>query len=218
MAANLSEIRAAAGAIGGRYPASELQKQIASQTARNCKPWTSSTGAKSELGKFITARNSSPKPGPLPLNRMIDSRTEPDFEAECQRVELLLELITKTCEDITALGNGLGTYTSADMKSSKLKREFSCGTQVAVYRCQVSPVWRYSDILSDIYNLPERYCLEQTAKVKLRYNEKKEQLIKLIALAQTPQSPGQGLVQMLAVVAGLELSDKFTQAGKPATS
>jgi len=79
MAANLSEIRASAGAIGGRHPASELQKQVASQTARNCKPWMKSTGAKSELGKFITARNSSPKPGPLHLNRMIDSRTEPDF-------------------------------------------------------------------------------------------------------------------------------------------
>ena len=205
MAANLSEIRAAAGALGGRHPASELQKAVASQTARNCKPWTSSTGAKSDLGKFITARNSSPKPGPFHLNRMIDSRTESDFDAECQRVELVLELITKTCEDITALGNGLGTYTSADMKSSKLKREFDCGTVIAVYRCQPAPNWRYSNALSEIFGLPERHCLEQAAKAKLKYNEKKEQLVKLIALAQNPQPVGSGLAEMLAVVAGLKL-------------
>ena len=156
MAANLSEIRAAAGALGGRHPASELQKQVASQTARNCKPWTSSTGAKSKLGKFITARNSSPKPGPFHLNRLIDSRFESDFKAECQRVELVLELIEKACEDITALGNGLGTYTSANTKISKRWRRFDCGTEVAVYRCQVTPTWRYSDVMSNVFSrLPE---------------------------------------------------------------
>ena len=153
----------------------------------------------------MVSRNSSPKPGPLHLNRLIDSRVEADFAGECQRVELVLELITKTCEDITALGNGLGVFTSADMKSSKLKREFSCGTQVAAYRCQATPIWRYSDVLSKIYNLPERHCLEQAGKVKLRFNSKKEQLIKLIALAQEPQSPGIGLAAMLTVILGFDL-------------
>ena len=203
--ASLSEVRAAAGAIGGRHPASEHQKAVASQTIRIHQPWGKAASSRSELGKFLVSRNSSPKPGPFHLNRMIDSRTESDFDAECQRVELVLELITKTCEDVAALGNGLGTYTSADMKSSKLKREFSCGTVIAVYRCQVNPVWRYSDVLSKIYNLPERHCLEQAGKAKLRFNSKKEQLIKLIALAQEPQSPGIGLAAMLTVILGFDL-------------
>ena len=203
--ASLSEVRAAAGAIGGRHPASEHQKAVASQTIRIHQPWGKAASSRSELGKFLVSRNSSPKPGPFHLNRMIDSRTESDFDAECQRVELVLELITKTCEDITALGNGLGTYTSADMKSSKLKREFDCGTVIAVYRCQPAPNWRYSNALSEIFGLPERHCLEQAAKAKLKYNEKKEQLVKLIALAQNPQPVGSGLAEMLAVVAGLKL-------------
>ena len=103
------------------------------------------------------------------------------------------------------MGNGLGVFCSADMKSSKLKREFDCGTVIAVYRCQVNPVWRYSDVLSKIYNLPERHCLEQAGKAKLRFNAKKEQLIKLIALAQEPQSPGIGLAAMLTVILGFDL-------------
>ena len=203
--ASLSEVRAAAGAIGGRHPASEHQKAVASQTIRIHQPWGKAASSRSELGKFLVSRNSSPKPGPFHLNRMIDSRTESDFDAECQRVELVLELITKTCEDVAALGNGLGVFCSCDAKISKLKREFSCGTQVAVYRCQPAPNWRYSNALSEIFGLPERHCLEQAAKAKLKYNEKKEQLVKLIALAQNPQPVGSGLAEMLAVVAGLKL-------------
>ena len=103
------------------------------------------------------------------------------------------------------MGNGLGTYTSANTKISKRWRRFDCGTEVAVYRCQVTPTWRYSDVMSNVFSLPERHCLEQAARVKLRFNAKKEQLIKLIALAQEPQSPGIGLASMLTVILGFDL-------------
>ena len=59
--------------------------------------------------------------------------------------------------------------------------------------------------MSNVFSLPERHCLEQAARVKLRFNAKKEQLIKLIALAQEPQSPGIGLASMLTVILGFDL-------------
>ena len=201
---SLSEIRAVAGAAGGRHPASELQKQIARQTIRTHQPWAKSARARSELGHFLSSRNASPKPGPLHLSRLIDSRKEANFEAECQRVELLVQLIEKTCDDIRGLANPFGIYCSAVVSSSKLLRDFEGGIQFAEFRCKVEVRFVYREIVTDILGLAQRYALEEAARRKLQFNAKKEGLIRLIALAQSPQPAGSGLAEMLAVVAGLE--------------
>ncbi len=80
-------------AAGGKHPASDRQKQIASQTIRRVKPWQKSTGPSTPAGKFVASLNVRPKPGRFTLSRLLDSRTAPDFEAECRRVDGLIEQV-----------------------------------------------------------------------------------------------------------------------------
>ncbi|MBW4465040.1 MAG: hypothetical protein KME07_06325 [Pegethrix bostrychoides GSE-TBD4-15B] len=183
--ANLSELRAAAGVAGGKHPASDRQKQIASQTIQRVKPWQKSTGPSTPAGKFVASLNVRPKPGRFTLSRLLDSRTAPDFEAECRRVDGLIERVQSSCEELRQLSNDYGVTVRAEVQLVKERRKFPDGAQVvAVYRCRLKLAFGYSEILVLLLGLPERKCLERAALLRLEFDRRIQAIAGLIEESQ----------------------------------